>query len=85
MLDGHISVEAPTMLVTRPTDWANIMRDRRIELGMSQSELAERIRMSRQWVVGFENGNAGVADLAVALRLANVLGVDTSLSARGGA
>lgn len=73
------------MLATRPTDWANIMRDRRIELGMSQSELAERIRMSRQWVVGFENGNAGVADLAVALRLANVLGVDTSLSARGGA
>jgi len=69
------------MLAVTPTDWGNIMRDRRIELGLSQGSLGERIGMSRQWIVRFENGNAGVATIEHVTRLANALDLDVEVIA----
>lgn len=64
------------MLAVTPTDWGNIVRDRRLDLGLSQGALGESIGMSRQWVVRFENGNAAVATLDHLARLANALDLE---------
>ncbi|KNY07217.1 MULTISPECIES: helix-turn-helix transcriptional regulator [unclassified Microbacterium] len=69
------------MLAVTPTDWGNIVRDRRIELGFSQGALGEKIGMSRQWIVRFENGNAGVATIEHITRLAEALDLDVEVSA----
>lgn len=69
------------MLAVTPADWGNIIRDRRIELGLSQGALGERIGMSRQWIVRFENGHAGVATIEHVTRLAEALDLDVQLSA----
>jgi HTH-type transcriptional regulator/antitoxin HipB len=50
------------------------IRDRRLHLGWSQAELAERIGMTRQWVIGLEKGSAGVA-LGTVLRTLVELGL----------
>ena len=69
------------MLAITATDWSNIIRDRRIDLGLSQSELAGRIGMSRQWVVRFENGHAATATIDHIGRLAEALTLDIDVSA----
>lgn len=69
------------MLAVTPADWGNIVRDRRLDLGLSQGALGERIGMSRQWVVRFENGNAAVATLDHLARLADVLDLEIDVSA----
>ncbi|HWD62427.1 MAG TPA: helix-turn-helix transcriptional regulator [Humibacter sp.] len=63
-----------------PTDIGNIIRDRRLDRGMTQSELADAVGMSRQWIVRFENGNADTATLDHLLRLAEVLELDIGVS-----
>lgn len=67
------------MIADRSADWANIMRDRRLERGLSQADLAAQIGMSRQWVSGFESGKADKAPLSLALRIAAVLNIDVAL------
>jgi HTH-type transcriptional regulator/antitoxin HipB len=67
------------MLVMTPADWGNIVRDRRRDLGMSQAELAQHVGMSRQWVVRFESGHAGVATIDHLTRLAEALGLDVEV------
>ncbi len=69
-----------TMLAVTPADWGNIIRDRRLDLGMSQAELARQVGMSRQWVVRFESGHAGVATIDHLTRLAEVLSLDVEAS-----
>ncbi|MFT4029881.1 MAG: helix-turn-helix domain-containing protein [Protaetiibacter sp.] len=68
------------MLVTTPDDIANIVRDRRTDLGLSQLVLASRIGMSRQWVVRFEGGHASAATIELLTRLARALDLDLDLS-----
>ncbi len=67
------------MIVDRASDWANIVRDRRRERGLSQADLARRIGMSRQWISGFESGKAGTAPLSLVLTMAAVLELDVEL------
>ncbi len=67
------------MIADRAVDWANIMRDRRLEWGLTQADLAARIGMSRQWVSGFESGKADKASLSLALTIAAVLDIDVDL------
>lgn len=67
------------MIVDRASDWANIVRDRRRQRGMSQAELAGRIGTSRQWVSGFESGKAATATLSLVLTMAAVLEIDIEL------
>jgi transcriptional regulator with XRE-family HTH domain len=50
------------------------IRDRRLELGWSQAELADRVGTTRQWVVNLELGNPGAA-LGQVLQTMEVLGL----------
>lgn len=61
------------MLVSTSRDWGNIVRDRRVELGLTQAELAERVGRARQWIVRFESGHAGSASVESLLLLLDVL------------
>ena len=54
------------MLLLRPHDLADLLRDRRAHKGWSQSELAEKVGVSRQWVSLVETGKTSVEfDLVV--------------------
>lgn len=48
------------MLLRRSHDLADLFRDGRARLGWSQSELAARVGVSRQWVSLVENGKTSV-------------------------
>jgi y4mF family transcriptional regulator len=69
------------MLIRTPNDLGAVIRDRRKQLGLGQADLALRIGVSRQWVIGVERGRAR-AELALVLRALDELGV--RLEARDG-
>ena len=46
------------MLIRTPADLGAVIRDHRKRLGLGQAELAEKIGVSRQWVVGIERGHS---------------------------
>lgn len=54
------------MLFRRPQDLAALFRDGRARIGWSQTDLAERVGVSRQWISLVENGKTSVEfDLAI--------------------
>lgn len=53
--------------VRTPTDVGALVRDRRQRLGWKQEDLARRVGVSRQWVVGVEKGKPG-AELGLVLQ-----------------
>lgn len=54
------------MLLRRPHELADLVRDGRARTGLSQADLAIKVGVSRQWVSLVENGRTGVAfDLVV--------------------
>ena len=55
-------------------DLAAAARGRRLELGLSQSELATRARVSRQWISEFESGKPS-AEFGLVIRLLDALGL----------
>jgi HTH-type transcriptional regulator/antitoxin HipB len=48
-------------------DLAAIIRARRLEKGWTQAELAERVSVTRAWIIAFEQGKPGV-DLSLVMR-----------------
>lgn len=62
------------MLIRTPADLGAVVRDRRKQLGLDQAQLAVRVGVSRQWVVGIEHGRSR-AELGLVLRTLDVLGV----------
>jgi HTH-type transcriptional regulator/antitoxin HipB len=62
------------MFVRTPADLGAIIRERRRELGLGQAELAERIGVSRQWIIGVERGHAR-AELGLVLRALDTLAI----------
>jgi len=55
------------MLLRRPHDLADLFRDGRARAGWSQSQLAESVGVSRQWISLVENGKTSVElDLVMA-------------------
>jgi transcriptional regulator with XRE-family HTH domain len=60
-------------------DLASVARGRRIELGLTQAELASRSGVSRDWVNSFERGKRTV-ELSLVFRLFDALriGVDAT-------
>jgi len=62
------------MHIRTPADLGAVIRDRRKQLGLDQAELAARIGVSRQWVIGIEHGRSR-AELGLVLRTLDVLGV----------
>jgi HTH-type transcriptional regulator / antitoxin HipB len=66
-------------LIRTPADLGAAIRDRRRQLGLGQASLAERIGVSRQWVIAIERGRSR-AELGLVLRALTALGLrlDTS-------
>ena len=60
------------MFIHTPADVGAAIRDRRKSLGLSQSELARRVGVGRQWLVAVEHGKPG-AELALVLRVLDAL------------
>ena len=71
------------MFIRTPADLGAIIRDRRRELGLGQAELAARIGVSRQWVVGIERGRAR-AELGLVLRTLDSLDIRLKTSTPSG-
>lgn len=55
-------------------DFAVLVRSRRREIGLSQAQLAERISVSRQWIIDIEKGKPR-AELALILAVLEALGI----------
>lgn len=62
------------MRLRTPTDIGLLIRERRKALRLDQAELARRVGVSRQWIIGIEKGK-GRADLSLVLRTLDALGV----------
>lgn len=63
------------MRVRTPQDIGLTIRERRIELGMDQTELAQRVGVSRQWLVAIERGKPR-AEIGLVLRTLRELDLD---------
>ena len=71
------------MFIRTPADLGAVIRDRRHELGLGQADLAERIGVSRQWVIGVEQGRAR-AELGLVLRALDSLAIRLNTSPDAG-
>src|SRR5438876_5660048 len=70
------------MLLRTPKDIGALIRQRRRDLGLDQKTLADRVGVSRQWVIEVERGKPR-AELALVLRTLDVLGVPLATQRRG--
>lgn len=59
-------------VATTAADLGALIRERRLALGLSQQALAERVGVSRQWIVEVERGKDR-AEVGRLLRVLNVL------------
>jgi HTH-type transcriptional regulator/antitoxin HipB len=66
------------MHIRTPLDLGLIIRDRRRKLGLSQSELAGKAGVGRQWLVAVEHGKAR-AEIGLVLRTLTALGLTLSV------
>ncbi len=66
------------MLARTPQDLGLLIREQRRQLGLDQHELAQRVGVSRQWIVEMEGGKPR-AELALVLRTVAALGLEIDL------
>jgi HTH-type transcriptional regulator/antitoxin HipB len=71
--------------LTSIADVAAAVRGRRMDLGISQGNLAERAGVSRRWVNQFEMGGRTTAEVGTILRVLDALGLDLRVEAVPGA
>jgi HTH-type transcriptional regulator/antitoxin HipB len=67
------------MRVHSMADVAAAVRGRRLDRGLSQSELAQRSGISRKWISEFEAGKP-TAEFALVIRVLEALGLSLELS-----
>ena len=67
------------MHIRTPRDLGLIIRERRRALGLEQQELANRVGVSRQWVVGVEKGKPR-AEAGLLLKTLTALGLVLDVS-----
>lgn len=67
------------MRILSIADIAAVVRGRRMELDLSQGDLAKRARVSRKWINEFEAGGKATAEMGLVLRVLEALnvGLDT--------
>lgn len=66
------------MIVRNPKALGAFIRGTRSQKRLTQSELAERVGVSRKWISEVESGKSSV-DFSLILRTLTVLGVDMDL------
>lgn len=66
------------MSIRTPADLGAVIREHRKLRGFDQAELAKRIGVSRQWVIGIERGRAR-AELGLVLRALDALGIQLNV------
>lgn len=69
------------MIVRTPTDVGALIRQRRRALQLDQRSLAERVGVSRQWLIDVERGKPR-AELGLILRTLDALGVRLQVGER---
>jgi HTH-type transcriptional regulator/antitoxin HipB len=62
-----------------PRELAALIRSRRKQRGWSQSQLAERAGVSRDWIIGLEKGRSTV-EFGLVLRTIKALGLSFSIN-----
>ena len=62
------------MRIRTPSDLGALIRDRRIKLALDQRSLAQKVGVSRQWIVEVEKGRPR-AEIGLLLRTINALGI----------
>jgi HTH-type transcriptional regulator / antitoxin HipB len=67
------------MLVQTPADLGQLIRARRRELGLDQRTLAERVGVSRLWIIEFEQGKPR-AEIGLVLRTLTALDLHLDVS-----
>jgi HTH-type transcriptional regulator/antitoxin HipB len=67
------------MTIRTPADLGAFIRERRVKLGMDQSDLAEKAGTSRKWIVEVEQGKPR-AELGLVLRTLKTLGVSLNIT-----
>ena len=60
-------------------DAANAVRGRRLDLGLSQAELARRTGVSRKWINEFEAGKPN-AEIGIVIRVVEELGLELMIN-----
>jgi HTH-type transcriptional regulator/antitoxin HipB len=58
-----------------------LVRENRLKLKLSQAQLAERVGVSRLWIVNLEKGKS-TAQLDLVLRTLDILGLSLDISAK---
>jgi HTH-type transcriptional regulator / antitoxin HipB len=66
--------EKKHMRIRTPTDLGALIRDRRNRVGLDQKSLAEKVGVSRQWIVEVEQGKPR-AEIGLLLRTIGALGI----------
>jgi HTH-type transcriptional regulator/antitoxin HipB len=69
-----IDIEEANMRIRTPRDIGLVIRERRRALGLEQQGLADRVGVSRQWIVGVEKGKQR-ADAGLLLKTLTSLGL----------
>lgn len=72
----------PTLAARKPQDVAAVVRAAREDAGLSQSELAERLAFSRDYMVDLESGKSTVYMMRL-FRVLHELGITITLSYPG--
>jgi HTH-type transcriptional regulator/antitoxin HipB len=62
------------MRIRTPVDLGALIRERRIKLGLDQRSLAQKVGVSRQWIVEVEKGKPR-AEIGLLLRTIAALGI----------
>lgn len=70
------------MIVRNPAALGAVIRDRRRELGLEQRALAEKVGVSRHWIIDVERGRPG-AEIGLVFRALRVLGIVLNTGAAG--
>ena len=69
------------MFIRTPKELGSLVRERRKHLGLDQSGLAERVGVSRQWIIEIEQGKPR-AEVGLVFRTLEALGVKLAIDGR---
>ena len=67
--------------ITTPVELGAVIRDAREQHGWTQTDLAHRANVTRQWVIRMEKGRHDRAEIGLVLAVLEVLGVPLSVGA----